>query len=73
MMNQFTVFRVDLDTDSNTWQTRKQLRATSTADAERIYAELLQSPPAEYATVALVFDCRVQLQQMLHGDQEVLS
>jgi hypothetical protein len=73
MMTQFTVFRVDLDTDANTWQTRKQLRATSAADAERISAELLQSPPTDYATVTLVFDCRVQLQQMLHGAQEVLS
>jgi hypothetical protein len=72
-MTQFTVWRVDLDTHANTWQTRKQLRATSAADAERIYADLLQSPPAEYNTVSLVFDCRLQIQQMLHGDQEVLS
>lgn len=68
-----TVWRVDLDTDENTHKTRKQIRASSAADAERVYAELLQSPPSQYATISLVFDCRVRKQQMLHGDQEVIS
>jgi hypothetical protein len=68
-----TVWRVDLDTDENTWMTRKQLRATSAEDAESMYASLLNDPPTDYATITLVFDCRVQRQQMLHGDQEYMS
>jgi hypothetical protein len=72
-MDNSTVWRVDLDTDENTWRTRKQIRAGSADHAQRIYAELLQSPPADYATVTLAFDCRVQRQQMLHGNQEHIS
>jgi len=68
-----TVWRVDLDTDDNSWRTRKQIRAQSAGHAERIYTDLLASPPDDYATVALVYDCRLQKRQMLHGDQEHIA
>lgn len=68
-----TVWRVDLDTDANTYETRKQLPARSHAEAQRLYMDLLAQPPAEYATVALIRDCRLQKRQMLHGDQEHIS
>jgi hypothetical protein len=68
-----TVFRVDLDTQDNDYRTRRQIRALSPAHAEMIYASILSSPPADYETVSLVYDCRTQRQQMLHGDQEVIS
>lgn len=68
-----TVWRVDLDTDSNDWRTRKQIRCTSLADAQDMYRAFLACPPQEYTTVSLVADCRVRYKQMLHGDQEHIS
>ncbi len=64
-MSNYTVWRIDLDTAEGTWRTRKQIRATSATDAERIYTELVQSPPDGYVSISLVFDCRIQRTQSL--------
>jgi hypothetical protein len=79
-MSTATVWRVDLDTEYSTiTMSRKQHRASSAADAERMYADFLASPPTErfngepFITVSLVFDCRLIRKQMLHGAQEVIS
>ena len=64
-MSNHTVWRVDLETEEGTYRTRKQIRATSAVDAERIYTELVQSPPDGYVSISLVFDCRVQRTQSL--------
>lgn len=72
-MNSTTVWRIDLDTDTNTWDTRAQFRCKSQTDAENTFAFCLANPPAGYETVSLVADCRLVRKQMLTGDQEVIS
>jgi hypothetical protein len=72
-MNDATVWRVDLDTDEGTWRTREQIRCSSAEAAELLYANNVQYPSSKYATVSLVFDCRLVRKQMLHGDQEFIS
>ena len=64
-MSNHTVWRVDLETTEGTYRTRKQIRATSAVDAERIYADCIQSPPDGYVSISLVFDCRIQRTQSL--------
>jgi hypothetical protein len=68
-----TVWRVDLDTDDRDYRTRFVIRAISADDALSIYLRYLANPPADYATISLIFDCRLIIAQCLHGDQEIIS